>query len=42
MRETLHDYCVRTNMRYLLDEWDKEKNAPFTPDNVTRGSSRKV
>lgn len=27
MRETLHDYCVRTNMRYLLDEWDKEKNA---------------
>ena len=42
MRETLHDYCDRTNMRYLLDEWDKEKNASFTPDNVTRGSSRKV
>lgn len=29
-------------MRYLLDEWDKEKNASFTPDNVTRGSSRKM
>ena len=42
MRETLHDYCDRTNMRYLLDEWDKEKNASFTPDNVTRGSSRKM
>ena len=42
MRETLHDYCCRTNMQYLLDEWDKEKNAPFTPDNVTRGSSRKM
>lgn len=42
MRETLHDYCDRTNMQYLLDEWDEEKNAPLTPDNVTRGSGRKV
>ena len=42
MRETLHDYCCRTDMRYLLDEWDEEKNAPLTPDNVTRGSGRKV
>ena len=32
MRETLHDYCSRTDMQYLLDEWDEEKNAPLTPD----------
>ena len=25
MRETLHDYCSRTDMQYLLDEWDEEK-----------------
>lgn len=26
----------------LLSEWDYDKNAPLTPDNVTVGSSRKV
>ena len=42
MRETLHDYCCRTDMRYLLDEWDQQKNAPLTPDDVTRGTHKKV
>lgn len=42
MRETLNDYCSRTDMQYLLDEWDEEKNIPLTPNNVTHGSGRKV
>lgn len=29
-------------MQYLIDEWDEEKNAPLTPNNVTHGSGRKV
>lgn len=42
MRETLYEYCYRTNKLHLLDEWDKEKNAPLTPKDVTRGTRRSV
>ena len=42
MRETLYEYCHRTDQLRLLDDWDAEKNAPLTPDNTTRGSKRKV
>ena len=26
----------------LMEEWDYEKNAPLTPNNVTAGSKKKV
>lgn len=38
MKETLYEYCQRTGRLELVDEWDAEKNAPFTPTDVTRGS----
>ena len=41
-RETLREYCCRTQKEYLLDEWDAEKNLPETPDTITSGSSRKM
>ena len=36
---TLKDYCEKEGKQYLLDEWDEEKNLPFTPETVSSGSS---
>ena len=36
---TLKDYCIKEKKEYLLDEWDDEKNLPFTPENVSSGST---
>ena len=36
---TLKDYCIKEKKAYLLEEWDDEKNLPFTPENVSSGST---
>lgn len=41
MRESLEAYCRRTNMEYLLQEWDYARNGGLTPSNVSYGSHRK-
>lgn len=42
MRESLKKYCMRAGLEALLDEWDARRNFPLTPDDVSRGSARKV
>ncbi len=42
MKESLREYCIRSHMQYLLEEWDAEQNLPLTPDAVSRGSPKKV
>lgn len=42
MKESLREYCIRSHMQYLLEEWDAEQNLPLTPDAVSRGSNKKV
>lgn len=42
MNETLREFAVRTGNLHLLDEWDDEKNAPLTPDDVLTQSGKKV
>ena len=42
MKESLREYCIRSHMQYLLEEWDTEQNLPLTPDAVSRGSNKKV
>lgn len=34
--------CEHQDRMYLLQEWDRKKNAPLTPETVHRGSHRKV
>ena len=38
----LKDYCIKEGKEYLLEEWDDEKNLPFTPESVTAGSALPV
>ncbi len=35
----LKDYCIKEGKEYLLDEWNEEKNLPFTPETVSPSSS---
>lgn len=42
MRTTLSEYCTGHDRPALLAEWDGEKNAPLTPENITYGSKRRV
>lgn len=42
MRESLRDYCARTERAFLLDEWDTQRNAPLTPEGVSHGSKKRV
>ena len=35
----LKDYCIKEGKEYLLEEWDDEKNLPFTPENIAAGST---
>lgn len=42
MQETLHDFCVKTQNQVLLSQWDKERNSPLTPAQLSYGSKRKV
>ena len=42
MRESLYDFCIANRKEALLRQWDREKNAPLTPSNVSQGSQKKV
>ena len=42
MREALYDFCIANRKETLLRQWDREKNAPLTPSNVSQGSHKKV
>ena len=42
MRETIKEYCEREGLHHILDEWDYEKNAPFTPYDFGPSSTKKV
>lgn len=42
MREALYDFCIANRKEALLRQWDREKNAPLTPSNVSQGSHKKV
>ena len=42
IRETLKQFCIRTDRGELLRQWNCEKNGQLTPDTVTSGSSRRV
>lgn len=39
---SLYKFCVQHGKEYLLREWDAEKNAPLTPENVARTSTTRV
>ena len=36
---TFKEFCKKEKKQYLLDEWDEEKNLPFTPETVSPSSS---
>lgn len=42
MRETLRDYCIRTERNLLLEEWDQPRNGALTPEAIPYGSKKKV
>lgn len=42
MGQSLDLFCRRYGHTRLLDEWDAERNAPLTPQQVTAGTRRKV
>lgn len=42
MRETLDSFCRRTNTTGLLEQWDFQRNFPITPNDISRGSKKKV
>ena len=41
MRETLHDYCVRTGDDTLLRQWDEARNGSMTPCSISYGVRKK-
>lgn len=42
MRESLYDYCVRTDNLRLLQQWHPTKNGDLTPKSVTYGGHYKA
>ena len=42
MKNSLYEYCIERDVHQLLDQWDKEKNAPLTPQDVSFGSHTKI
>lgn len=42
MNRSLRDCCLQENLEHLLKEWDAEKNAHLTPDDVMEHSKEKV
>lgn len=40
MRETFSDFCLRTDNRVLLTQWDEERNLPQTPKTISYGSKQ--
>ena len=39
---SLRSFCCQQGTEKLLAEWDTEKNAPLTPDDIHKGSHKKV
>lgn len=37
---SFYSYCLKHGKEYLLEQWDAEKNAPFTPESI--GSTNTV
>lgn len=42
MRQSLYDFCTTHGNDALLNQWDREKNAPLTPRDVSYGCHQKV
>ena len=44
MREeySLYTFCQRLGAEKLLEEWDSEKNAPLTPEEIHKGQKSVV
>ena len=42
IRRTFRTFCTEQGRSELLAQWDGEKNAPLTPDDVTFGSHKRV
>ena len=42
LRKTLESFCAQGDRAALLAEWDAEKNAPLTPEQLTPGSNKRV
>lgn len=42
MRESLFEYCVRTDHRPLLAQWHPTRNGDLTPNDLTFGSHQKI
>ncbi len=42
MNVSFYDYCVERGQAALLRQWDREKNAPLTPETVSHGSHQRV
>ena len=42
MRETFLDFCLRTDQRALLGQWDHQKNLPLLPESISYGSKQLV
>ena len=42
MRVSLYEYCLSCGREDLLSQWDKERNAPLTPKDISYGSKQKV
>lgn len=42
MKKTLYDYCVEQGKTALLQQWDGERNAGTSPQDLTFGSHQKV
>lgn len=38
----LKNYCEKEGKLYLLEEWDYEKNMPYTPENIKHSSNLPV
>lgn len=39
---SFRQWCLLSDNNILLEEWDFEKNTPFTPDDVSKASHKKV
>ena len=39
---TFYEWCMESNRRDLLEDWDYQKNSPVTPEDVSKGSNCKV
>lgn len=42
MGESLSEYCVRTGNMVLLEQWDRARNGPMRPEQMSIGSHRKA